>query len=212
MPKPLYTEIDFPEIVRQAIDLANQLKFPLMPEGRTIGSKGPPSACIPSFGRLLRVLSAGKPGGLIGEAGSGAGVGTAWLASGLVSGARLISVELNPFLANAVSELFRDYPDVDVRHGDWREVMLADAPFDLLFLDAGIKTDLVQLNWDFIVDLVKIGGQILFDDLTPVDLWPPSWEHITDQKREFAFANNRVLGTEVRTTTTTAALILTRIL
>jgi hypothetical protein len=58
---------------------------------------------------------------------------------------------------------------------------------------------------------VKVGGQIVMDDLTPVDLWPAHWSDFVDRKREFAFANPRVAGAEVRTTPATAALIVTRI-
>jgi len=49
------------------------------------------------------------------------------------------------------------------------------------------------------------------DDLTPVALWPADWDSTIDYKREFAFENPRVVGTEVLTTPTTAALIVTRI-
>jgi len=62
MPKAIYTEIELPEIVRKANTLANQLNFPLMPEGRAVGYQGPPSACIPQVGRLLQVLAILKAG------------------------------------------------------------------------------------------------------------------------------------------------------
>jgi predicted O-methyltransferase YrrM len=211
MPKPIYSEIEFPDIVRKAIKLAEQMGFPLLPNGRPVGYKGPPSACIPQVGRLLQVLAAGKPGGRIGEQGTGAGVGTAWLASGLSTGAQLISVELNPFLAAAVGQLFVGDPQVVILEGDWRQVMTPEDPFDLLFMDADTRFALEASNWDAITSLVKIGGHIVMDDLTPIELWPAEWADIIDRKREFAFANPRVLGTEVRTTPNTSALILTRI-
>ena len=211
MPKAIYSEIELPEIVRKANELANELNFPLMPEGRPVGHKGPPSACIPQVGRLLRVLTSGKPGGRIGEQGTGAGVGTAWLASGLRNGAQLISAEINPTLAARVTDLFANYPNVEVRAGDWHDVMTPKEPYDLLFMDAMPRGDLVPAKWDSMVELIKIGGQIVMDDLIPVELWPPEWNEIIDHKREFAFANTRVFGTEVRTTPTTSALIVTRI-
>src|SRR3954464_2732173 len=110
MPKPLYTEIRLPEIVQKAVALAIHLGFPVMPEGRQPGYQGPPSACIPQVGRLLQVLASSKPGGRIGEQGTGAGVGTAWLASGLAGSATLLSVDINSRCAGAVAELFRDDP------------------------------------------------------------------------------------------------------
>jgi len=211
MPKAIYTEIDIPEIVQKANALARELNFPLMPEGRPAGYKGPPSACIPQVGRLLQVLASGKPDGRIGEQGTGAGVGTAWLASGLRGDAKLISVEIDPTRAHAAAKLFAEYPKVEIRTGDWHIEMSPNEPYDLLFMDAMPRGDLVPAKWDSVIELVKIGGQIVMDDLTPVEQWPPEWDGLVDAKREFAFSNSRVVGTEVRTTPTTSALIVTRI-
>jgi len=211
MPKAIYTEIETPEIVQKANALARELNFPLMPEGRPAGYKGPPSACIPQVGRLLQVLASSKPDGRIGEQGTGVGVGTAWLASGLRGKAKLISVEIDPIRAHAAAKLFVEYPNVEVRTGDWHAVMSPNEPYDLLFMDAMPRGDLVPSKWDAVIDLVKIGGQMVMDDLTPVEQWPPEWDGIVDAKREFAFANSQVVGTEVQTTPTTSALIVTRI-
>jgi predicted O-methyltransferase YrrM len=211
VPKTLYTEIPCPDMVRRAIALAGELGFPLMPEVCPADYQGPPTACIPQVGRLLQVLAAGKPGGWIGEQGAGAGVGTAWLASGLCGDARLVSAELDPVLAAGVARLFADRPDVEIRAGDWHTVLRDDGPFDLLFMDAIPTTDLEPPHWNRTTELVKVGGQIVMDDLTPVDLWPAHWDGFTDWKREFAFANPRVAGTEVRMTPTMAALIVTRL-
>ncbi|MEO7841117.1 MAG: class I SAM-dependent methyltransferase [Anaerolineales bacterium] len=211
MPKAIYSEIELPEIVRKANALASELNFPLMPEGRLAGHKGPPSACIPQVGRLLQLLTSGKPGGRIGEQGTGACVGTAWLASGLRNDAHLISVEINPTFSTAVAQLFTDYPNVEIRTGDWHAAMSPNEPYDLLFMDATPRGDLVPAKWDSMVELIKIGGHIVMDDLTPIELWPADWDGIIDGKREFSFANPRVYGTEVRTTPATSALIVTRI-
>jgi predicted O-methyltransferase YrrM len=198
-------------MVRKAVALATQLGFPLMPEGRPVGFQGPPSACTPQVGRLLQALAAGKPGGRIGEQGTGAGVGTAWLASGLAGGATLLSVDVSPRCTDAVAELFRNEPQVTIRTGDWHTVMSRSEPYDLLFMDATPRADLAYANWDTVTELIAIGGQIVMDDLTPVALWPDDWDATIDYKREFAFANPRVVGTEVLTTPTAAALIVTRI-
>ena len=118
---------------------------------------------------------------------------------------------MKPRFAAAVGQLFVDDPHVAIRMGDWHEVMRSTEPYDLLFMDATPRADLAYANWDSITELVSIGGQIVMDDLTPVGLWPADWENITDYKREFAFTNPRVVGTEVQTTPTTAALVVTRI-
>lgn len=202
-------QMRIPDLVQRAIDLAEELGFPLMPEGRPPGYSGPPSACIPEVGRLLSVLVAARPGGRIAESGTGAGVGTAWIISGMLSDAHLLSVEIDQKLV-AVARLFRDQPNVEIRHGDWRDVLVDEVPFDLLFWDAGSREALERSNWNRITELVTVGGQIVMDDLIPVEMWPPEWEDQIDLKREFAFSNPRVVGTEVRTTAKTVALIITR--
>jgi hypothetical protein len=73
MPKLFYTEIAYPDVVRKSIALANGLDFPLHQEAVR-------SALKLNLPRVFRKLAAGKPGGRIGEAGTGSGVGTAWLA------------------------------------------------------------------------------------------------------------------------------------
>jgi predicted O-methyltransferase YrrM len=203
--------IQIPEIVQQAIELARERNFPVMPEGRPVGFSGPASACIPEVWRLLRSLAASCRGGRIGEHGTGCGVGTSWMASGMSPATRLVSAELNRELVQAVAELLRDYPNVEIRAGDCMTILADVEPFDLLFRDATPRQYLAPENWDTITEMVRVGGQIVFDDLAPVDMWPPQWDDLVDLKREFAFHNPRVIGSEVRTTATQAALIVTRI-
>jgi len=84
-------------------------------------------------------------------------------------------------------------------------------PFDLLFLDTGIRKVLIPENWDKFTEMVKVGGKIVFDDLLPIELWLPDWDDLVDEKREFAFRNSRVIGTEVRTTAAQVAIIAPRV-
>ena len=80
---------------------------------------GFPYSCRPEQGRLLQVLAGGAPT-LVGETGTGCGVGLAWLASGARDGVRLLSVERDPERARVAAEVFADRPDVRILHGDWR--------------------------------------------------------------------------------------------
>jgi hypothetical protein len=84
-------------------------------------------------------------------------------------------------------------------------------PFDLLFLDMGVRQLLVPENWNWFTEMVNLGGKIVFNDLTPVELWPQDWNDLIDVQREYAFRNPKILGTEVRTTATQVAIIATRI-
>jgi predicted O-methyltransferase YrrM len=68
---------DLPPLVARAVNLARHEGFA--------------HSCRPEHGHLLFALSAGAE--VIGETGTGCGVGLAWLASGARPGARLVSVE-----------------------------------------------------------------------------------------------------------------------
>lgn len=203
--------IEKPPLVIEAEELAEELGFPLLPEGRPVGSEGPASACIPSMGALLMTLAASKPGGRIGEFGTGSGVGSAWLASGLQQGAVLVSCEINDELFRHVKTLFSNRADIDLYHMAWEEMMATEMPFDLLFMDSGVAGMLEPNRWDEITELVNIGGQIAFDDIEPIVLWPDDWSERVDMKREFALRNPRVVSSEVGLTDVSSALIVTRI-
>lgn len=150
--------VEVPVLVAAAKQLATRLGFDLRPEGNHAGAASAgPSACLDEVGSFLRVLVASLPAGRIGEVGTGAGVGSAWLASGLANGAKLVTVELDPGLARAASELFTGRRDVEVVAGDWREVMPRRAPFDLLFLDGGGRDALGEDNWQVLAELVRPG-------------------------------------------------------
>ncbi|GIG58306.1 transferase [Longispora fulva] len=87
---------DLPALVATAVDVAKKADFPL--------------SCVPAHGELLRVLARGIGPGLIGETGTGCGVGLAWLASGAHPDARLVSVERDPFRAALAAAVFADHP------------------------------------------------------------------------------------------------------
>lgn len=210
MPYPYATAV--PELVRQAHRHAEALGFPLAPAGRRIGQSLPPTATTPMDGALLRALAAARPGGLIGEIGTGPGVGTAWLLSGINPSTRLLSCDIDQRLANAAKAFFVDWPNVEVLHGDWAEVLAPRGPFDLLFYDADAQQALSdRKNWDRIVALLNVGGQVVMDDLFPVEMWPEDWRSGTDNKREFCLGDPRLAGVEVRTSAATVAIIGTRI-
>ena len=93
------------------------------------------SFCRNETGRLLAALAATR-GGTLAEFGTGCGVGTAWLRSGVRDDARIVTAELDPKLAKAAAEIFEDDPQVEVVAADW-STLLDKGPFSLLFLDSG---------------------------------------------------------------------------
>jgi predicted O-methyltransferase YrrM len=188
--------------------LAEQLDF--LPLGKDPEKD---SSCIPAFGQLLQRLAAAKPGGRLAEAGSGCGVGTAWLASGLRDGASLVSVESDVTRATAVAELFADRNDVAVHHGDSAAILPTLAPFDLLFFDGlGSIDDLLPERASPVIELVRIGGLLVFDDIpTGTDAFDNQPDIIWAQRKlALGFRDPRLSGEIVPLTDAWSALVATR--
>lgn len=105
-----------------------------------------------------------------GGIGTGAGVGAAWIVSALAPGTPFVSVEADPALAAAAATFFEHDADVRILAGDWRDLLRAEAPFDLLFVDANDAKDDV----DAVVGLMLPGGTAyLHDSAQAVDLPDP---------------------------------------
>lgn len=145
---------------------------------RAASAAGFPYSCSEPTGRLLAVLAASRPSGRVAESGTGLGVGTAWLASGLGPAGTVVTVEREPSRAGTAAALLADDPRVTVLTGDWR-LLAAHAPFDLFFCDGGGKRD----DPDAVVDLLAPGGLLVLDDLTPDDGWPPRFQGAVDALR-----------------------------
>lgn len=107
---------------------------------RVASEAGFKKSCVPEVGRLLALAAASKPYGVVAESGTGSGVGTAWLHSGLGAGARLVTVERDEELARRAAGVFADDDRVSVLTGDWR-LLERYAPFDVFFCDGGGKRD-----------------------------------------------------------------------
>lgn len=175
---------DFPPLVQQAYAAAQRVGFPLTREE----SNGSGFACLPGTGRFLAVLAAGCA--RIGELGTGTGIGTAWMASAMPATCTLVTAEIDERRAAAAREVFSDDPRVTVVTGDSVSMVSLGGPYDLLFSDGGGGEE-------ELVDLLTIGGRVVMDDITPVELLPDDSPFRTgDPKRTF-FADPRLVSTEV---------------
>ena len=181
-----------PPLVEQAIALARREGFPLT---RQEAASGQPSACLPDVGRFLAVLAAGCHGGTIAEFGTGAGIGAAWLASSMPADCTLVTAELDPCLAEAAGRLLAGCPGVQVLAGDANDVLPQHGPFDLIFADSGIRD---PAAFGALTGLLKPGGRIVMDDLTPVQALPAGSALLaSDTKRDLFAGEDRLTWTEV---------------
>ncbi|GAA2618247.1 hypothetical protein GCM10010399_56630 [Dactylosporangium fulvum] len=135
-------------------------------------------SCEPPVGRLLAVLAAAlPPGARVLEIGTGAGVGTAWLVSGLLprTDVTVTTVEVDP--ATAAVAAREDWPSfVELRVGDALEFLAAvEGGFDLVFADArGGKTE----GLDRTVAKINSRGTLVVDDMTEIDGWPEDFKAV----------------------------------
>ena len=102
---------DLPPLVGTAVRAARQAGFA--------------KSCLPSHGRLLQLLAGGIDQGVIGETGTGCGVGLAWLASGARPGVRRVSIDHDPRLARICHAVFAQVPSVTVLAGDYSDLRCA---------------------------------------------------------------------------------------
>ena len=163
------------------------------------------SFCRNETGRLLATLAATRAG-VMAEFGTGCGVGTAWLRSGVRGDARIVTAELDAKLAGAAAEIFVDDPQVEVLSADW-STLLDKGPFSLLFLDSGEPTEVAV---DSVADLVEPGGIVVLDDFTPCEGWPPITYGRVDTLREQWLTDERFTAVEVMVAPDAAALIATK--
>lgn len=182
---------DVPAVVARAFDVTRKRGFAAF--------------CRNETGRLLATLAATKEGTLA-EFGTGCGVGTAWLRSGVRGDTRIVSAELDPDLAGAAAEIFESDDQVEVLAADW-STLRERGPFALLFLDAREPKD---GGADTVVDLVEPGGVVVLDDFTPCETWPPVYAGRVDSLREQWLTDERFTTVEVMVASDTAVLIATK--
>ena len=164
------------------------------------------SFCRNETGRLLAALAATR-GGTMAEFGTGCGVGTAWLRSGVRGDSvRILTAELDPKLAGAAADIFADDPQVEVLAADW-STLRNKGPYSLLFLDPSSPED---AGVDSVADLVEPGGIVVMDDFTPCEMWPPITAGRVDTLRETWLTDDRFTAVEVMVAPDASALIATK--
>jgi demethylmenaquinone methyltransferase/2-methoxy-6-polyprenyl-1,4-benzoquinol methylase len=148
-----------PPLVAAAMDRAREAGFPMSSE--------------PAVGQLLATLTAHLPAGArVLELGTGTGVGTAWIASGLLprTDVTVLTVESDPARAQLAAQ--GDWPPfVELRHGDGLDVLARESQegaFDLIFADSPAG------KWygrEQVIAALRPHGLLVVDDMTPLPDW-----------------------------------------
>jgi predicted O-methyltransferase YrrM len=128
-------------------------------------------ASEPHTGSLLRVLAASKPGGRLLELGTGTGLSTAWLLSGMDAQSALVSVDTDSVVQAVARETLGADPRLELVTEDGAAFLQRQSPesFDLVFADA-MPGKYEAL--DAALALVRPGGFYIIDDMLPQPNWP----------------------------------------
>ena len=134
----------------------------------------------PLTGNLLATLAASKPGGRLLELGTGVGLGTAWLLSGMDDKARLETVEMNPDLTAIAKEHLGSDERLEIYTEDGLEFLkrVQGQTYDLIFADTWPgKLEHPELA----LNLVAPGGLYIVDDMQDMISLPESVPGIDDE-------------------------------
>ena len=152
------------------------------------------SFCRNETGRLLAMLAATRDGTMA-EFGTGCGVGTAWLRSGVRGEkARIVTAELDrqagrarPRRSSATTRWSRCSPPTGRRCSTRaRSRCCSSTP-----------ASPSEVGVDAVADLVEDGGIVVLDDFTPCELWPPITHGRVDTLREQWLTDERFTTVEV---------------
>ncbi len=121
-------------------------------------------------GSLLKTLVASKPSGRILELGTGSGLSTSWILSGMSKTAKLTTVDNNDVLLDIAKVALADSRIKFVLADGYEWIKnYKGEKFDLIFADA------IPGKYDLFGEtlaLLKVGGFYIIDDMKPQSNWP----------------------------------------
>lgn len=152
------------------------------------------ATAIPEVQSLLRVLAAGRD---VAEMGAAYGETAAIMAETARS---VVTVENDPERVAVARERLAGSENVELLEGDVWELLRGRGPFELVFLDGGLRP-VTDERWEAILALVELGGLLVKDDMSPgrpID---------GDEIREFLLRDQRLAATEIVVTPGMAVIV-----
>jgi len=136
------------------------------------------------IGTLLKTLITSKPKSNLLELGTGTGLSLSWMVDGMDSNSKIITVDNNPELTKIARNYFGNEKRVEIVCADGTEWIknYAGDKFDLIFADAwpGKYSEINET-----LDLVKIGGLYIIDDMLAQPNWPDGHQENVDRLIEY---------------------------
>lgn len=140
------------------------------------------------IGTLLKTLMSSKPNGRFLELGTGIGLSLSWMIDGMNEGSKLITVDNDPKLIAIAKHYFGKDKRVEIVCEDGTEWIksYAGEKFDLIFADAWPGK---YSETDEVLDLIKVGGLYIIDDMAAQPNWPEGHDKNVD--RLVSYLENR---------------------
>ena len=132
------------------------------------------------IGSLLKTLITSKPKSNILELGTGVGLSLSWMIDGLDAASKLTTIDNDPALTQIAQNFFGADKRLDIICADgaeWIENYHGEK-FDLIFADAWPGK---YSKIEAILDLVKIGGFYVIDDMQTQPNWPEGHQENVDK-------------------------------
>ena len=156
------------------------------------------ATAIPEVQALLRVLAAGRD---VVEMGAAFGETAAVMAETAHS---VVTVELDPERAAAARGRLVGLANVELLEGDVFEQLDGRGPFDVVFVDGGLRP-VSDEKWEAILALAKPGGLLVKDDMSP------GCPVEGDEVREFLLRDPRLAAVEILATPEMAVIVAARL-
>lgn len=140
------------------------------------------------IGTLLKTLISSKPAGKFLELGTGIGLSLSWMIDGMDENANLITVDNDSELISIAEQYFAKDERIEIICEDgteWIKNYKGDK-FDLVFADAWPGK---YSETDAILDLIKVGGFYIIDDMSAQPNWPEGHDENVD--RLVSYLENR---------------------
>jgi predicted O-methyltransferase YrrM len=155
------------------------------------------ATAIPEVQALLRALGTDR---VVAEMGAAYGETAALLAETARS---VVTVERDPERLAVARERLAGLANVELLEGDVFEQLRGRGPFDLVFVDGGLRP-VDSERWEAILALVEPGGILVKDDLTP------GRPVEGDEVREFLLRDPRLAAAEILATPEMAVIVAVR--
>jgi predicted O-methyltransferase YrrM len=152
------------------------------------------ATAIPEVQALLRALATARD---VAEMGAAYGETAAVVAETARS---VVTVERDPERLALARRRLAGLANVELLEGDVFEQLRGRGPFDLVFVDGGLRP-VDPRRWEAILDLVEPGGILVKDDLTP------GRRVEGDEVREFLLRDPRLAAAEILATPEMAVIV-----